>query len=81
VLILESVAFALRTATFIVPSRLGVQEGYYVVLGAMFGLSPDVALGLSLLKRAREMATGVPCLIIWQGVEARRLVKRSAPRK
>ena len=81
VLILESVAFALRTTTFIVPSRLGVQEGYYVVLGAMFGLSPDVALGLSLLKRAREMATGVPCLIIWQGVEARRLVKRSAPRK
>ena len=49
-LILESVAFALRTATFIVPSRLGVQEGYYVVLGAMFGLSPDVALALSLLK-------------------------------
>ena len=78
VLILESVAFALRTATFIVPSRLGVQEGGYVVLGAMFGLTPDVALALSLLKRARELVTGVPCLIIWQGVEARRLVKRSA---
>ncbi len=81
VLILESVAFALRTATFIVPSRLGVQEGGYVVLGAMFGLTPDVALALSLLKRARELVTGVPCLIIWQGVEARRLVKRSASRQ
>jgi putative membrane protein len=81
VLILESVAFALRTATFIVPSRLGVQEGFYVVLGAMFGLTPDVALALSLLKRAREILTGVPCLIIWQGVEARRLVKRSASRQ
>jgi putative membrane protein len=81
VLILESIAFALRTATFIVPSRLGVQEGGYVVLGAMFGLTPDVALALSLLKRAREIVTGVPCLIIWQGVEARRLVKRSASRQ
>jgi len=81
VLILESVAFALRTATFIVPSRLGVQEGYYLVLGAMFGLSPDVALALALLKRAREILIGVPCLIIWQGVEARRLMKRSASRQ
>jgi putative membrane protein len=72
-LILESLAFALRTAAFVVPARLGVQEGGYVVLGALFGLSPEVALGLSLLKRARELSTGVPCLIIWQGLEARRL--------
>jgi putative membrane protein len=75
-LILESLAFALRTAAFTVPARLGVQEGGYVVLGALFGLSPEVALGLSLLKRAREVATGVPCLIIWQGLEARRLWNR-----
>jgi putative membrane protein len=73
VLIMESLAFALRTAAFVVPSRLGVQEGGYVVLGALFGLSPEVALGLSLLKRARELVTGVPCLIIWQGIESRRL--------
>jgi putative membrane protein len=72
-LILESLAFALRTAAFVVPARLGVQEGGYVVLGALFGLSPEVALGLSLLKRAREITIGVPCLIIWQGLEARRL--------
>jgi len=73
VLILESVAFAVRTAAFAVPSRLGVQEGSYIVLGALFGLSPEVALALSLLKRGREIVTGLPCLIIWQGVEARRL--------
>jgi putative membrane protein len=80
-LILESLAFALRTAAFVVPSRLGVQEGGYVVLGALFGLSPEVALALSLLKRAREIATGLPCLIIWQGVEARRLWLRQQPSK
>jgi putative membrane protein len=75
-LILESLAFALRTAAFAVPARLGVQEGGYVVLGALFGLSPEVALALSLLKRARELATGLPCLIVWQGIEARRLWSR-----
>jgi putative membrane protein len=72
-LILESLAFALRTASFAVPARLGIQEGGYVVIGALFGLSPEVALGLSLLKRAREILTGVPCLVIWQGLESRRL--------
>jgi putative membrane protein len=73
VLIMESLAFALRTAAFVVPWRAGVQEGGYVVIGALLGLSPEVALGLSLLKRAREIATGLPCLIIWQGIEARRI--------
>jgi putative membrane protein len=78
-LILESFAFVLRTAAFMVPSRLGVQEGGYVALGALFGLSPDIALGLSLLKRAREILTGVPCLIIWQGLEFRRLWSSRQP--
>lgn len=75
-LILESIAFAIRTSAFIIPSRLGVQEGGYILIGALFGLTPDVALALSLLKRGREIATGLPCLLIWQGVEARRLWER-----
>jgi putative membrane protein len=75
-LILESIAFALRTAAFVIPSRLGIQEGGYILLGAMFGLTPEVALALSLLKRGREIATGLPCLIIWQSVETRRLWAR-----
>ena len=75
-LTLESIAFALRTAAFVVPARLGIQEGGYILLGAMFGLSPEVALALSLLKRGREIATGLPCLIIWQSVESRRLWSR-----
>lgn len=75
-LILESIAFALRTAAFVVPARLGIQEGGYILLGAMFGLSPEVALALSLLKRGREIATGLPCLVSWQSVESRRLWSR-----
>jgi hypothetical protein len=63
----------------VVPARLGIQEGGYVVIGALFGLSPEVAIALSLLKRARELVTGVPCLIIWQGLEARRLWSSRQP--
>lgn len=75
ILVIESLVFALRTIAFIVPWAAGVQEGGYVAVGAIFGLTPDVALGLSLLKRARELLTGVPVLLFWQAIEARRLLR------
>ena len=42
-----------------------------MVLGALFGLPPESALALSLVKRARELAIGIPALITWQALEAR----------
>jgi putative membrane protein len=72
-LVIESMVYALRTAAFIVPWGAGVQEGGFIVAGALFGLSPQLALGLSLLRRAREIITGVPSLVIWQGLEPWRL--------
>ena len=71
VLMIESLIYALRSAAFFVPSGWGVQEGAYVVLGAMVGLPPGTALALSLAKRARELAIGVPALLIWQAIETR----------
>jgi putative membrane protein len=76
VVVIESFLLSLRMALF-VPWAAGVQEGGYVMLGALYGLGPDVALGLSLLKRARELVTGVPCLLIWQALETRRLWRGS----
>jgi putative membrane protein len=76
VVVIESLVLALRTAAFVVPWAAGVQEGGYIAVGALFGLSPEVALGLSLLKRARELLTGVPCLLMWQAIETRRLLRR-----
>jgi putative membrane protein len=75
ILVIESLVFALRTIAFIVPWAAGVQEGGYIAIGALFGLTPEVALGLSLLKRARELLTGVPVLLVWQAIEARRLLR------
>lgn len=59
-LLLESVGQAIRGAAFAIPGSLGAQEGGYLLLAPVVGLSPDAALALSLAKRARELALGLP---------------------
>ncbi len=68
-LILESLGQAVRSAGFAVPGALGVQEGGLLVLGALVGLPGEVAIGLSLVKRARELSLGLPGLAAWQVAE------------
>lgn len=72
-LILESLGQAVRSAAFAVPGALGVQEGGFMLLGGMFGLTPESGLALSLVKRVRELVTGLPALVAWQIMEGRRL--------
>lgn len=73
VIAIEGLLSAARGIAFAVPGAIGVQESVYVLLGGLFGLSPDAALALSLIKRARDLVMGVPPLAIWQFVETRRL--------
>jgi glycosyltransferase 2 family protein len=77
VLVLESLSYALRSAAFFVPAAAGVQEGGYVLLGGFFGLGPDVALALSLLKRGRELILGTLGLLLWQAAESGRWLGRA----
>ena len=77
VMAIESLLFAIRNAAFMVPSGLGVQEGAYALLGPLFGLPPEAALALSLLKRARDVAIGVPVLLSWQIFEGKRRLSES----
>jgi putative membrane protein len=72
--IIESLSQAVRSAGFFVPASLGVQEGGYLVFGMLFGLSPEVALALSLVRRVRQLLVGVPALVAWQYYEGRRIV-------
>jgi putative membrane protein len=76
VIAIEGLLAAARGIAFAVPAALGIQEGAYVVLGGLFGLPPDTALALSLLKRARGLALGVPPLLLWQIAEGRQLLRR-----
>jgi putative membrane protein len=62
-LLLESLGQAIRSAGFAIPGSLGVQEGGFLLLAPLAGLEPDVALALSLAKRAREIVFGVPGLL------------------
>ena len=71
--ILQSTVLTIRSAAFAVPAGLGVQEGGYLVVGNLLGIPGDGALALSLVARAREIGIGVPGLITWQFIEARRL--------
>lgn len=66
---LEGLLYALRSVAFMVPMAAGVQEGGYLLVGAAFGLPPDQALALSLLKRGRDVALGLPALLGWQVLE------------
>jgi putative membrane protein len=77
---LESLMHALRGIAFMVPWSAGVQEGGYVAVGALFGVGPEAALALSLVKRARDLIIGVPALLAWQLVEGRRLGSRRSRR-
>ncbi len=76
VLAIESLVGAARSAAFMAPMGIGVQEASYAVIGPLFGLGPDLSLALSLLKRARDLIVGVPALLIWQGMEGVRLFGR-----
>lgn len=73
VLTIEALIFTLRSVAFAIPGAIGVQEAAYVLVGPLFGLPPDHALALSLLKRARDLLIGVPALLAWQVGEARRV--------
>jgi uncharacterized protein (TIRG00374 family) len=74
--ILESLSTGVRGAAFMVPGALGAQEGGMVLFGALLGLPADLALAVSLTKRVRELALGLPGLAAWQWVEGRRLLSR-----
>jgi putative membrane protein len=77
--ILESLSSGVRAATFMVPGNLGTLEGSYILFGAMFGLPADTALAISLSKRVRELAFGVPGLLLWQYIEGRYRLRRGEP--
>ena len=71
VLALESLIFTLRSVAFAIPSAIGVQEAAYALAAPLFGLPPETALALSLIKRAREIAIGLPTLLFWHAHELR----------
>jgi putative membrane protein len=76
VIALESLIYAARSLAFFVPNALGVQEAAYTVLAPLVGIGKEYALAVSLLRRARDIAVGIPILFVYQLLEARRALAR-----
>jgi len=82
--ILQSMALAIRSAAFAVPAGLGVQEGGYVIVACLLGIANDsskcgeLGFALSMIARVRELGFGIPGVIAWQLIEARRLLRPKA---
>jgi glycosyltransferase 2 family protein len=73
VLAIESIVYGARSAAVIISNALGVQEGTYAILAPLVGLPVEMAVALSLLKRARDIAIGIPVLLAWEAAEGHRL--------
>jgi putative membrane protein len=77
VLAIESLVCAVRSVAFWMPNGLGVQEAAYAAIAPLFGIGAEIGLAISLLKRARDIAVGVPILLLWQWSEGRRFMQVS----
>lgn len=78
--VIESLGQAVRSSGFAVPGAIGIQEGGLVAVCSLFGLTPDVAIALSLIKRLREVVLGLPSLPAWLRWEASRPATAQAGR-
>lgn len=76
---MEALIFAVRAVAFFVPGALGVQEGAYLLIAPVFGLPLSAVIGLSIIKRGRELAIGIPVLLFWQANELRVASRKRTP--
>jgi glycosyltransferase 2 family protein len=71
VMAIESLVSAAKSVAVLVPNALGVQEATYAALAPLFGIGAQFGLAVSLLRRARDIAIGVPVLVISHAIEGR----------
>jgi len=79
-LVIEASATGIRSAGFLVPASLGIQEGGLVAIFAALGLGGPLGLAFGVIRRIREatwILVGYACLAAWGGV-TRPLAQRRA---
>ena len=75
-LLLRSLTATLSDLAFIIPNAYGVQEGAFMLIGALIGLDPGFSLALSLALRIRDLVFDPAGLLTLQQVESRRYFQR-----
>jgi len=79
-LVIETLAATARSAAFVVPGGLGVQEGALMLAAGRFGVDGPHALALGIVKRMREVVTGAPAILAW-AISERRMLDRFLRRR
>jgi putative membrane protein len=77
-MMLKSLTSTLTDIAFIIPNGYGIQEGAYILIGTLLGMTPDLALTVSLAIRIRELIIDLPGLLYWQLIEGRLWLKKNA---
>ncbi len=78
-LMIEALGHAIRGAAFAIPGAIGVQEAGLVILSGIFGIPPEPALAMSLIKRVADLAIGLPGLLLWHQMETGAVVQSGKP--
>jgi putative membrane protein len=71
---IESLGQGSRSAAFVLPGGMGVQDGALIAVSALFGVPAEVALAMALIKRVPDLILGAPALMGWQALEGRRVL-------
>lgn len=76
---IEGLGIVARSLGFALPAGIGAQETGFVLAGMLFGVPREVALALSVLKRVREVISGIAGLGYWQWREWREAATKPGP--
>lgn len=71
---IESLGQGSRSAAFVLPGGMGVQDGALIAVCALFGIPAEVGLAMALIKRVPDLILGAPALMGWQALEGRRVL-------
>jgi putative membrane protein len=78
-LTIEAVIMAASSAGFLIPGAIGIQEGTFLIVCSVLGLSPATALALAAARRLRDCVVFFPGLWAWQLSESQSNAPTAVP--
>ena len=78
---LESLLQLIRTGSFFVPGNFGVQEAGMALFMGHMGFDPATGVGISLLKRFRQILWSLVGFLVWGVYQYKEAKKREVPLK
>jgi hypothetical protein len=69
---LRSLTSTLSDVAFVIPNAYGVQEGAFIVVGALLGMGAELALAVSLSLRIKDVLLDPPGLLVLHRIETHR---------